>query len=700
MTDRPPGAMPAREPVVTIVASRDQVSRASLTAAGQLLPRFALAVGVLYLGFALLYATRLAGPGGVLLVALTTTSACGFLTFSRVTWLRGLSVRMTHVAIGVLGAVIIANVTIEYAVSRQFLHGFGFVMILIACGVLLPTVHWLIAFMTASLLSWLATTLAFDIDVLAYEATLGLGGASMVGAALFYMRERMTKLAESLRLSVDATRDHEILEILDNIADAVLLHRRGRVAYANPAVAQLLGLSAAALVGKPLPSLVSPRSAQRLAALLESHPTGNHTIELVAADETLVVLEMAEPRTIWFERDRAVMWVGRDITASQAALQAKLLMADRMAVAGALAEGLAHELNNPLAYVQLNLSVLERALEPAGPIVSSAIRDIGDGVSRIVSIVGELATVSPLQDDAAEVHVDSTIRHALELAHNELRHRAEVVVDSSPVPDVLINKSKLTQALRNLLIHAARGVDGAPGERIVVRSYTDGAGRVVIEIASTGPAVSAEVAKRAFEPFFTTRSDGFGGGLGLYYCHSVVTAAGGTLELRTDPGEPVTFRVVLPARPSTVERPSAPFAGGAVALRVLVIDDEAAVGRAIQKLLTDCEVTVSTSGADGIARYEALKPDLVLCDIMMPEVSGPVVYETLRERHPEIADRVVFMTGGAFTKKAREFVASTALQVLKKPVEVSVLYNLVARYDRERRAQGGAAATGPEVRRT
>ena len=655
-----------------------------IAATGQLMPKLAMGGAAIYGGFSVLYAAQ-----GQAIAMVTAVSAVLFILLARATQ-HHCSIPQVHRAIAVVVSVVITNVVAEYAWSQSYLHGLGFAFSVIAAGILMPTVSWWLAFVAASLVGWSFVTLGYGIEINASEAVLALFTATVLGGLVLFMRLRMTALAESLRLSLEATRDRELREILDTSADPILLHRMGTIAYANPALATALATEAKTLVGRRITELTSPASLDRLAEILDQRehssirtdgpPTvGPHPITLSRSDGTGVTFELAEPRTIWFEGGAAMMWTGRDLTASQQALHARLQAADRMAVAGSLASGLAHEINNPLTVVRLNLPLLF----DTGPAeLPELVEEMQASVARIEAIVGDLAALSPARADAIEdVATDRALQHAVTLASNELRHRAEISIETTAAPAVRIARTKLTQAMVNLLIHLARELEQTASPRMIVRTRTAPDGRSLVELVASSVVFGSEAKSRMFEPFFSSRVDGFGGGLGLYYSHSVVTGAGGTIEVDSDPERGTTIRIAFPpAKPVAAAVPQ--VQAGQQRVRVLVIDDEAAVGRAIKRVLAHCEVEVSTSGADGISRYEDLRPDLVLCDLMMPELSGPVVYEMLRARFPDIDQRIVFMTGGVFTTKTQTFVDTTTLPVLKKPVALTQLRELVTRYAR------------------
>ena len=375
-------------------------------------------------------------------------------------------------------------------------------------------------------------------------------------------------------------------------------------------------------------------------------------------------------------------------------LQAQLIQSDRMASMGTLAAGVAHEINNPLAYVVANLGWVAQALESAGPAVAvgpedhaemrEALEEARSGAERVRAIVRDLKTFSRADEPArGPADVRRVLESALNLARNEIRHRARVVTDLGEVPTVEASEHRLGQVFLNLLINAAQAIPEGRADANQVRAVTrtDDRGRAVVEIHDTGCGIEPEHLGSIFEPFFTTKPAGVGTGLGLAICHGIVTGLGGEIRVESQPGRGSVFRVILPpARAPTPEPADRPGPASAPRSRILVVDDEPLVGRAIQRILGAAhEVVVETSGRAALARAErGERFDLLLCDLMMPEMTGQDLLEALERTVPDLAGRVVFLTGGAFTPAAREFLESTRRPRLEKPFEAEALERLVA----------------------
>ena len=387
------------------------------------------------------------------------------------------------------------------------------------------------------------------------------------------------------------------------------------------------------------------------------------------------------------------VFVGRDTTTARQ-VQAQLAVADRMVSVGMLAAGIAHEINNPMASLLVNIELAHEAIARARPTEGTSdlveiLRDSLAASHRIRDIVRDLRLFSREETAVSAVDVHGVIESSLRMAANELRHRARIERDLRPVPRVDASESRLGQVVLNLLVNAGQaiGEGNADHHRIRVATSLDDAGRVVIEVTDTGSGMPPEVLERLFTPFFTTKPSGIGTGLGLSICHRIVTSLGGAITVTSQVGQGSTFRVVLPA--STLA-PAAPAPARAVAppavaapaarARVLIVDDERMVGEAIRRMLPDHEVTPVLSAAAALQRVRAgERYDVVLCDLMMPQMTGMELHAELTAVAPEQAQRMVFLTGGAFTPGAREFLADVTNPTVSKPFDRATIRETIAR---------------------
>jgi CheY-like chemotaxis protein len=310
--------------------------------------------------------------------------------------------------------------------------------------------------------------------------------------------------------------------------------------------------------------------------------------------------------------------------------------------------------------------------------------------------------------------VRAVIDSAISVVFNEIRHRATLVKEFGRVPPVLANEARLGQVFLNLLMNAVQSLpegEGASKHEIRVATRLVESGDVVIEVRDTGVGIAKEIRGRIFEPFFTTKPVGVGTGLGLAICHGIVTSLGGKLTVDSEVGRGSIFRVELPAssaharahtpRASQVAPSSSAIGatgtlearstidGGPRRAKVLVIDDEPIISFTLERLLSaEHDVIALTRAEDALQRIEAGERfDVILCDLMMPGVDGAELYDKLLRTHPDQAERMIFITGGAFTARAQEFLARVPNRRVEKPFDVDALVSLI------REQVGGTATT-------
>lgn len=384
--------------------------------------------------------------------------------------------------------------------------------------------------------------------------------------------------------------------------------------------------------------------------------------------------------------------VFRDITEERAA-RARMLVSERMASLGTLAAGVGHEINNPLMSAIGNLEMAitdvrrlrrEHAHLELEELVEE-LRDAKEAAERVRNIVRDLKLFSRADEDTREnVDVVRVLESSVRMVGNEIRHRATLVRDYQPVPPVYANESRLGQVFLNLLVNAAQAIpEGrASSNEITVRTSVAVDGRVRIAISDTGLGMTPETVNKIFTPFFTTKPIGVGTGLGLAICHQLITSKGGEIVVDSNVGVGSTFTVLLPpaggaelprlSRTSTL--PPATRRG-----RVFIIDDDKMVVTTIRRALArDHEVIALTSPREALHWLERDRNfDLILCDLMMPDMTGMELHAAIHKLEPALAERMVFITGGAFTDAAREFLATTSNAHIEKPIEIDTLRRFI-----------------------
>jgi len=371
----------------------------------------------------------------------------------------------------------------------------------------------------------------------------------------------------------------------------------------------------------------------------------------------------------------------------RAELERRLAQADRLSALGTLAAGVAHEINNPLTYVRGSLELVAEAVAAVGlpgqttAGLLEALEEARGGVERIRRAVqGLQAFAAPQGRARATLALPALVERAGALVMNEVRHRARFVVQDEGAPPVHADEGGLVQLLVNLLLNAAQAIrPGGEAEneiRVVTRTAGD---RAVLEVHDTGEGIAPDHLSRVFDPFFTTREPGVGSGLGLSICHAIATAHAGQLTVESVRGKGTVVRLSLPA--ASPAQLAAARTGPATRPRVLVVDDEPKVLATTARLLkSEFDVDVAGDGRAALQRIQGgASYDAILCDLMMPNMTGMAFHQALSGQAPELARRCGFLTGGAFTEDARRFLEAQPGRVMEKPFEPAELRALVRR---------------------
>jgi len=463
------------------------------------------------------------------------------------------------------------------------------------------------------------------------------------------------------------------------------------------------GLPSREDVGKSLFRLLPPRVVDRL---VEGMRRSAESAEL-----QVVTYEIGEggerrdfeARIVSSEPGQAIMVV-RDMT-EQNRSRERSTVTERLASLGTMAAGVAHELNSPLTFVMLGLEWIARVLgtiEPGSPVpkvahgaMSDRLREVLDGAQRIRRIVRDLKGFTRPEDTKLSlVDVPSAIDGALSLAAAELRYRARVEKHFGELPPVLGNHARLGQVLLNLLVNAAHALaEERSAENVVSITAAQRGDSIVIEVSDNGTGIPQDHLSRLFEPFFTTKPVGQGTGLGLWVCHEIVKELGGEIVVESEVGKGSTFRISLPVgeprsthppelRQSVVPLPRA---------RILIVDDEPNLAHTLARLLDGHSVEVAAGGEAALALFTRDSEfDLVLCDLMMPGKTGMDVHAEAQKAWPFLAERFVFMTGGAFTHRAKTFLAEVGLPYLEKPFRYEAVLEILEGMQRSSHAPASA----------
>lgn len=540
------------------------------------------------------------------------------------------------------------------------------------------------------------------VGVALYTANRALASHSV---ALLSLAARSFSVALRAANAMDNVRmlDAERTQLLDTIPVWVFrLDDSGlRVVFVNGAVARALGAADRdRLLGTALIERLAEARDRELFELarveaIEHGSSRAVDLRFRGFDSKIVVLRTRLHRVAAGESAQSVEGIGQDVT-DELETRKQLVHTDRLASLGALAAGVAHEINNPAAFILLGTQQLGRLLQqlptddassPTRVRMTEVVGDLHDGVQRIAQIVGELRMFARIPESAVSTPVDVNrlMTSAVTLTQAVVKSRAKVELDLGQLPPLPGDHARLGQVFVNLLVNAAQAIPTGDPERHRVRVETrEKSGSVIVRVSDTGVGIPEENLSRVFDPFFTTKGPGDGTGLGLTISMDLVRRAGGTIEVHSEVSKGTTFTITLPVRHSVrsshppVARQSEPPSGG----RVLVVEDEQALAIALSRGLSPRFHVEHAS--DGVRAFERLTRegapfyDAVLCDLRIPGMDGPALFDATREARPEQATQFVFLTGGAITDEHVHFLRACGRPVLEKPFRMEELDEVLA----------------------
>jgi PAS domain S-box-containing protein len=386
------------------------------------------------------------------------------------------------------------------------------------------------------------------------------------------------------------------------------------------------------------------------------------------------------------ERSDAYLLVVYDQTEKRA-FQEHMLRTEKLAALGTMAGGVAHDFNNLLMTMLGNtqlllLHTLDDKSRQRLESIEMAIQDAAHSLRRLNAFTLDHRKEDPLR--VGIVNVDDVIRDAIELtrprwknASEKQGHIIEFRHEKCGTRQAAMHASDLREVLTNLILNA---VDSMPGGGILTLRSGEDSQQVRIDVSDTGTGIHPEIARKVFDPFFTTKGVG-NSGLGLSVCWSLVIRHGGTIEVKSQPGQGSTFSVVLPkaiprVETAKVDKPVPCSAG----CRVLLVDDDKEVLAILRDMirLSGHKVTATDCPGEALSLLDAEAFDLIVTDLGMPLVTGWEVARKARAINPEVP--VVVVTGGGAQYEEAEFRAKGIDMVLSKPVNYEKLQNVLQRF--------------------
>ena len=463
----------------------------------------------------------------------------------------------------------------------------------------------------------------------------------------------------------------------------------GRYVMVNPEMAKVLGVRQEQAIGRTAAEVLGAEEAARIdeeerraIATGQAQSRGQYFPDRIDNSSALLIRfplirEGRRPQIGGFAIDTTEqMRAEAELERSRAALH----QSEKLSALGSLLAGLSHELNNPLSVVVGQALIMEqKAADQPTAVRAGKIRAAAERCARIVQTF--LAMARQRAPERQLVEVNELIDAALDITIYGLRSAGVTVHTdfAQSLPVVEGDAGQLHQLFANLIINAQHALETCRGPRDLWITTSLRNGSIVVDIRDNGPGVPAALQGRIFEPFFTTKPVGAGTGLGLSFACGVAQAHGGALSLlKAESG--AHFQIVLPAQPAIASATSEKAADPANrAGSALVVDDELDLAETICELLEQqgWQARAARSGEDAIRQLDQTDPDLIIADIKMPGMDGPALHAWLTEHRPELANRIVFLTGDTLGEAANTFLMRCGRPYIEKPFSIETFTQLV-----------------------
>ena len=500
--------------------------------------------------------------------------------------------------------------------------------------------------------------------------------------AVAYACERVRRLTEV----------NELTLALAHAVDAIArVDEAGICLGGNAALHALLGYANGELEGLRFLDVVHPTDRANVAAAFAAARTDVlHEIEgrAMRKDNRLLPLQLS---IIARAGGRGHFCFVRDLTRKKTD-EEKLAASVSVTAIGAFATGLAHEINNPLAVVLANVEEAVQVtadLEPKLTIpketrddyaeLRTMLQEALNASQRIQNMVRDVRVFACPDQRSGKVDINTIAESCCNIVFAEIRHRAKLTKKLNAVVPLIGNEAKLAQLVLNLLTNAAQAMPEGmvSANEIIVETRQQGRGAVVLEITDTGSGIDPAIQSKVFDAYFSTKPRR--PGMGLAIVRAAVAAHGGEIMLSARTGGGTIAKVTLPTLEADLGEEVKPESLSQ--RRVLVVDDDPLVLRSLTRILArDFEVAAARNGREALDLVRAGGTyDAMLCDLVMPELSGIELHEVLTHDDPELAKRTVFLTGGAFTGRAQTFLESVGQPHLEKPVDLKAVREVLLR---------------------
>jgi PAS domain S-box-containing protein len=494
------------------------------------------------------------------------------------------------------------------------------------------------------------------------------------------LKEKVVSSEERYRTLFDQAGEAIIITNIDDF----------RILELNRAAERLLDIPRAEAGRQALTSFfelsraTTPANADQWLEFFRQQPSLNITRK----DGSIVPVEISGARTDYGGNPCCQFFV-RELT-ERARLEQQLRQAEKLSALGQMISGVAHELNNPLAVVKgyLELILAHHDLPRQTRIDLEKVAHEGERAAKLVRNFLSFAREQPTYREM--VKLNDLVQHVAELRQFDFTQAdIDLRIELDPdLPATSADPDQVQQVLTNLITNSLQAMSQLHGVGVLKVSTRRKDSMIEMSVEDNGPGVPPENVEKIFEPFFTTKEVGTGTGLGLSIAHSIMTEHKGRIYYETSSmggagfflSFPVTDRTTSSPKDQTpTAQPAAQTPAGRAA-RVLVVDDEKALAEMLGELLKILghEPSLCHSAIHALELLGKSNFDLIISDFRMPGLNGQQFFEQIRQKHPALADRIIFVTGDVVNQETQSFLRVTGVPNLGKPFNLSSVKSVVA----------------------
>jgi len=490
--------------------------------------------------------------------------------------------------------------------------------------------------------------------------------------------------------SINRETGQKLSTVLDQSPDLIVTTDTfGRITEFNRGAARLTGRSREEMVGRSCEAILGADGSTWIDKIRNRGRITNHAISLGKADGSELNLELNMAALTDRNGDiYGTVWVGRDVTELRSA-QLQLLQAKKLSSIGEVISGVAHELNNPLSGV-LGFSQLLMARHGEGP-MSRELDRIHSSALRCQKIVKNLLSFSRVhKPEKKYLGLNGIVEKTLEVRKYQLDvNNIEVVKDlEANLPKTMLDFHQIQQVLVNLFNNAQHAIQSAryQGGRINLRTWHQGE-NVMFQISDNGEGMDPETLERVFDPFFTTKDQGQGTGLGLSVSYGIIKEHGGKIYAQGRRGEGSTFLIEFPVYKEAGAEEPAPKESEPLRLegdrgagkKILVVDDESTILDLFVEILGTAGYRVDTAvnGVEAAQKVRSGNYDVVVSDVRMPQMNGIQLYDEILAARPELAEKVLFITGDLIDTETAAFVERIGAKTIAKPLDIQKVLHVI-----------------------